>query len=53
MKDRAVVPVKFTEQQLVLIDKVVAEGNMGSTREDVILAMFRDYVRQTLGSETR
>jgi hypothetical protein len=37
----------------VLIDKVVAEGRMGRTREEVILAMFRDYVRQTLGGEAR
>jgi hypothetical protein len=53
MKEQALVPVKFTEQQLVLIDKVVAEGRMGRTREEVILAMFRDYVRQTLGGEAR
>jgi hypothetical protein len=41
--------VKFTGQQLVLIDKIVAEGTMGPTREAVILAMFREYVTQTLG----
>jgi len=49
MTGQAVVTVKFTEQQLVLINKVVAEGRMGTSREDVILAMFREYVRQTLG----
>jgi len=41
--------VRFTGQQLVLIDKIVAEGSMGNTREDVIRAMFRQYVLQTLG----
>ena len=45
--------VRFTGQQLVLIDKVVAEGTMGSTREAVIRAMFRQYVIQTLGGTTK
>src|SRR4051794_19330893 len=41
--------VRFTGQQLVLIDKIVAEGTMGSTRAEVIRAMFRQYLLQTLG----
>jgi len=44
---------RFTGQQLVLIDKIVAEGSMGTTREEVIRAMFRQYVAQTLGGTTK
>jgi metal-responsive CopG/Arc/MetJ family transcriptional regulator len=44
------VSVKFTEQQLVLIDQVLAEQNLGKTREEVIASMFRQYVRQTIGA---
>jgi hypothetical protein len=43
------VRVKFTEQQLVLVDQVLAEQNLGRTREEVIASMFRQYVRQTIG----
>ena len=45
--------VRFTGQQLVLIDKIVAEGTMGTTREEVIRAMFQQYVLQTLGGAAR
>lgn len=45
--------VRFTCQQLVLIDKIVAEGTMGTAREEVIRAMFRQYVLQTLGGAAR
>lgn len=45
--------VRFTGQQLVLIDKIVAEGAMGKTREEVIRAMFRQYVLQTLGGDQK
>jgi hypothetical protein len=45
--------VRFTGQQLVLIDKIVAEGTMGTTREDVIRAMFRQYVLQTFGGAAK
>jgi hypothetical protein len=45
--------VRFTGQQLVLIDKIVAEATMGTTREEVIRAMFRQYVLQTLGGAAR
>jgi hypothetical protein len=45
--------IRFTRQQLVLIDKIVAEGAMGTTREVVIRAMFRQYVLQTLGGAAK
>jgi hypothetical protein len=45
--------VRFTEQQLVLIDKIVSEKTMGATREAVIREMFRQYVVQTLGKSVQ
>jgi metal-responsive CopG/Arc/MetJ family transcriptional regulator len=51
VNDKAVkVRVKFTEQQLVLVDQILAERKLGQTREEVIASMFRQYVRQTIGA---
>jgi hypothetical protein len=46
--------VPFTNQQLTLLDKVVAEGRHGKTVEEVCLEYFREYAAQYFGrGETR
>lgn len=47
------VKVRFTEQQLVLLEQIRAEGTYGRTMEEVIVALFRDYARQILGTRRR
>lgn len=43
------VEVKFTEQQMMLVDKLKQEGTFGKTYEEIIPAVFREYVNQTFG----
>jgi hypothetical protein len=43
------VRVAFTEQQWILIDRLRAEQRWGQTREEIVLNVFRDYVKQQLG----
>lgn len=43
------VKVKFTEQQMMLLDKLKQEGTFGKTYEEIIPAVFREYVTQTYG----
>lgn len=53
MSDKERVPVRFTEQQLKLLDKVREEGVFGESYEDVIVALFREYSIQALGPEVK
>jgi hypothetical protein len=41
--------VSFTQQQWQLIDRLKAEGRWGTTREEIVHNLFRDYVKQELG----
>lgn len=45
--------IRFTQQQLILLEHMMKET--GDTRDikEVILSMFRDYARQMLGREYR
>ncbi len=43
--------VPFTDQQLTLLKKVVAEGRHGKTVEEVCLEYFREYAAQYFGRE--
>ncbi len=43
--------VPFTAQQLVLLEKVVAEGTHGPTVEAVCLALYREYTLQLFGKD--
>lgn len=43
------VTVAFTQQQWQLLDRLKDEGRWGTTREEVVLNVFRDYVKQELG----
>ena len=45
--------VPFTEQQLALLNKVLAEGRYGSTMEEVCRNVFREYAQQYFGREGR
>lgn len=46
---RKKVTLAFTQQQLELLDRLKAEKRWGQTREEIVLAVFRDYVKQELG----
>jgi len=48
-KSRRPVKLAFTQQQLELLDRLKAEQRWGKTREEIVLAVFRDYVKQELG----
>jgi uncharacterized protein with PIN domain len=43
------VEVKFTEQQMMLLEKLKQEGTFGKTYEEIIPRVFREYVKQTFG----
>ena len=43
------VKVRFTHQQMVLLERLKAEGRFGDNYEEVIPAVFREYVKQTFG----
>ncbi|HEX7054531.1 MAG TPA: hypothetical protein VF211_11425 [Burkholderiales bacterium] len=43
--------VRFTEQQLVLLNKLLAEGTFGKTLEEVCLNVYREYTRVLFGME--
>jgi metal-responsive CopG/Arc/MetJ family transcriptional regulator len=47
--DRVKISISFTQQQWQLIDRLKAEGRWGSTREEIVSNIFRDYVKQELG----
>ncbi|MCE2689114.1 MAG: hypothetical protein LW862_04615 [Rubrivivax sp.] len=43
--------VPFTEQQLVLLQKVVEEGTFGNTIEEVCHSILRQYTEQLFGKD--
>jgi len=43
------IKVKFTQQQMVLLDNLKREGKFGRSYEEIIPAVFREYVTQTFG----
>ncbi len=47
------VKVRFTEQQMVFLEKVLAEGVFGKKMEDVILALFREQAKTMVPQERR
>lgn len=38
--------VRFNQQQLQLLDKLRNEGKMGQTYPEIVVNVFRDYVKQ-------
>lgn len=50
MKDKTIrVVVKFNQQQLQLLDSLKKERRFGSSYADVVVNIFREYVRQDFG----
>lgn len=43
------VPVRLTEQQLVLLEPLRKEGIFGDSMEEVMVNLFREYARTVLG----
>ena len=43
--------VAFTEQQLVLLQQVLEDGKHGSSIEEVVRTIFRQYSEQLFGKE--
>jgi hypothetical protein len=43
------VVVKFNQQQLELLDALKKEGKYGNTYEEIVVNVFRDYIRQNFG----
>lgn len=43
------VVVKFNQQQLQLLDALKKEGKFGNTYEDIVVNVFREYIRQSFG----
>lgn len=43
------VKVTFTQQQMELLDKLKQEGAYGEEYQDIILAVFREYIEQEFG----
>jgi hypothetical protein len=43
------IQVRFTQQQMELLENLRKEGKFGKTYEAVILNIFREYIRQTFG----
>lgn len=43
--------VPFTEQQLVLLQRVLEEGTFGKTIEEVCHGIFRQYTEQLFGKD--
>lgn len=44
------VKVRFNQQQMVLLDKLKQEGTFGQTYEEIIPAVFREYIRSLGGA---
>lgn len=47
-EDERTLPVRFTSQQIVFLEMLRKEGRFGDTLEEVVLSVFREYVRATL-----
>ncbi len=43
------IKVRFTHQQMVLLNNLKREGKFGQSYEEIIPAVFREYVKQTFG----
>jgi hypothetical protein len=43
--------IRFTSQQLKLLQAVLDEKDRGTNMNDVVLAIFREFVKQQLGRE--
>ncbi len=43
------IKVSFTQQQRELLERIRREGKFGSTYEEVVVNVFRDYVKQEPG----
>lgn len=39
------VKVRFTEQQVILLDKLLDEGQFGDTHAEVVVRVFDEYLR--------
>ena len=48
-KAKIEVTVKFNCQQLQLLDSLKKERKYGDTYEQIIINIFREYIRQTFG----
>ena len=49
-KDKKVkIKVRFTHQQIVVLDNLKREGKFGQSYEEIIPAVFREYVKHTFG----
>lgn len=48
-RNRRRIKVGFTQQQWQLLDRLKAEKRWGGRREEIVLSVFRDFVRQELG----
>ena len=43
------IKVAFTQQQWELLDRLKAEERWGASREEIVRAVLRDYIKQELG----
>lgn len=43
------VKVAFTQQQMELLDKLKQERTYGEDYQDIVLAVFREYIEQEFG----
>lgn len=43
--ERFRVKVRFTEQQVILLDKLLDEGRFGGTHAEVVARVFDEYLR--------
>jgi len=41
--------VRFNHQQLQLLDALKKEGKYGDTFEEIVVNIFREYIRQNFG----
>ena len=43
------IKVGFTQQQWLLLDRLKTEKRWGDRREEIVVRVLRDYVKQELG----
>jgi len=43
------IKVSFTQQQWLLLDRLKTEKRWGERREEIVVKVLRDYVKQELG----
>ena len=41
--------IKFNQQQLQLLDNLKKEGKFGNNYADIVVNVFREYIRQNFG----